>query len=259
MQYTEEELYAIIVNPRQVGGDPYKLFAALVLDALKEYLTSEDEDEGLMLWGNEISECDFNTILNNCIEDFTAAIQEGCRIEIGLSPFTIRNSQNVQVEKLKTIFQFRKNQVGNLIIEKGRIINVNTIKQPTTIAEQRQHTSENRAMAIKIYYQGRNDNGWLTLTDMERAVYTWIIYYQKRKDNLPANAYQAWYSKYNEYFGLPLATISSCLQNNLNEPQNAFSFAADKVRSYNERHKQTSKLETVDYDMAADYWYKRFI
>lgn len=260
-QYTEEELYVITDKPREIGADPYKLFTAMVLQALREFTIlddEEDDEEEQELWGNEIAVPNFKSIMKDCIADFMAAIEEGCRIDIGTGSFTIRNGRNVDSEKLRLIFQFPKDSEGYYTIVKSGIYNVNDIQQTDSLAEQRRQTASNREMAIKIYYLGNDDDGWFALTDMERAVYTWIIYYQKRKNKLAQNAVEHWYSKYKEYFALPLKDVLSCLKDGLEAPQNAFSFSAEKVQAFNKKTESTSSLNTIDYDMAADHWYKKF-
>lgn len=259
-KYTEEELYAITDKPREISADPYKLFTAMVLQALKEFtiLDDEEEEEERKLWGNNIAIQDFQAILKDCIEDFMAAIKEGCRIDIGKGSFTIRNGESVDAEKLRIIFQFPKYTEGYLTISKDGIYNVNGAQQTDSVAEQRRQTARNREMAIRIYYLGNDDEGWFALTDMERAVYTWVIYYQKHKDKLTPNAVEHWYSKYKDYFALPLKDVLSCLKDGLEAPQNAFSFSDDKVQAYNRRTESKSSLSTIDYDTAADHWYKKF-
>ena len=260
-QYTEEELYVITDKPREIGADPYKLFTAMVLQALREFTILDDEDDGeekRELWGNEIDVQDFQLLMRDCIADFMAAIEQGCRIDIGTGSFTIRNGRNVEAERLVMIFQFPKGSEGCYTIVKSGVYNVNDIKQADSVSEQRIQTARNREMAMKIYYLGNDDEGWFALTDMERAVYAWVIYYQKRKDGLARNAVEHWYAKYREYFALPLKDVLSCLKDGLEVPQNAFSFSAEKVQAFNNKTESVSRLDGIDCKAAADHWYKRF-
>lgn len=257
--YTESELFMITDKTREISSDPYKLFVALVLSALKDFITPDDidEDETIPeLWGAKIAEHDFNGILNDCTDDFMEAVNGGFRIDIGANSYTIRNSRSITRGNLLHVFCFPRSSEGNLIVSKHGVLNINETQQTSSFAEQKSQTRENRDMAKRIYFLGKTDEGWDKLTDMERAVYTWILFCIKNKKAIMEDDLQTWFNKYKEYFCLPLTDIRTCV--NLSCSVAPLSFMASKVKEYNLQQGATSYLEEVDPDAATELWYSKF-
>lgn len=248
--YSEIDLQEILDNTRSVSSDPYKLFVAYVLNAITEYLETEDEDT-TALWGASLPKSDIENLLKSCIDDFTTAAKQGLRIDIGNQSFTIRGASKINYEKLEHIFGFSSGDT-DVYISKDHIYDISQ-----TIASVDEVT-DNRIFAIKVWYACEQmPSGWDEITDMEAAVYCWMLYAKKPNATFSQAAFEKWF-EYNEvrYLDVSFSQIQGCLEGGKQFPKSPFSFSANKVRALNAELHQKSFIDTIDEKLAVNYWYQ---
>lgn len=250
MVYSKEELWEIQNRTRLVSSDPYKLFVAFTLAALKECCDSDDGNFNVL--GANISSDIAKTILNGCIEDFIDAIDNGNMIEIGETSYSIRNKRFIKKDLLSKVFNFDFSG-DNVLVDQNSI---NNVSNNNSIAKE----SNDRNM---IYFQkivmlaDSSDDGYDKLTDMEAAVYCWGLFHSKNiiSETGPC-MYHEFYEKYKDYFGLDMFDVLGCVIDGLRFPYHYWSFSADKIKAWNIKNKQKSIVDDIDAAEATNFWYE---
>lgn len=259
--YTESELYQIIHNTRDVSSNPYSLFVAYVLYALFEHLDEEfefenEDDHYEEYWKTDISHKEFWDILGNAAEDFVSAVENHLQVDINGKAYTIRHTDQFDKSKLKYVFLFNQHAVNGMCpVRKEYIFNVSG-EERKTFKEIQSDAKLNKAYFWKIVYAVDKLGKYDDLTDIEAATYCFGLYYSKHVSLETDRKYMLKFmDEYEEYFGLTLDEVISCVIDNLKFPQYYYNFSADKIRKFNESKKQASFIDTIIEKEAEDYWY----
>ena len=259
--YTDAELYQIVHNTREVSSNPYSLFVAYVLYALFEYLDNEfdfenEDDHYEDYWRTTISHKEYWDILGNAAEDFVAAVDNNLQIDINGKAYTIRHANEFDKSRLNKIFMFNQHaKDGMCPIRKEYIFNVSGEEQKS-FDDIQADAKHNKAYFWKIVYAVDKLGKYDDLTDIEAAVYCFGLYYSKHINIKPDKKYMLKFmNEYEEYFGLTLEEVLSCVIDNLQFPQYYYNFSAEKIKKFNESQKQNSFIDTINERDAENYWY----
>lgn len=262
--YEAHELYNVLENIREAGSNPYHLFVAYVLNALYDE-ASEDQDD----WGEnekkdvkkiigmkiDVEIC--RSMLNECILDFMAAVNEKLMIEISGTSYSIRNAKKVDEQKLREIFSFVPHQ-GLCTIRPSIIANL-SVPPSRNFNERLDEGKQNRLYFMKIVWlaaHGRYDE----LTDIEAAAYCFGLHYAANPMlNVDKKYFLKWHEKWYDYFLLSQKDVLKCLVDEVIYPQFFFSFSAKKMMDFNNSQGYLSSVNLVNECEAEDYWYEKAV
>ena len=260
--YTKEEIYQICKKTREVSSDPYSLFVAYVLYALFEYLDEEfefenEEDHFEEYWHTTISHKEFWDIIGNAADDFVSAVENHLQVDINGQSYTIRHASEFDKTKLKNIFWFNKHAKDGMCPVRIEYINNVNAADEKTFVERKNDAKENQEYFRSIVYATDKLGKYDELTDIEAAAYCFGLYFSKHVIiNIDKKYVLEFMAEYEDYFGLDMETMCSCILDNLKYPQYYYSFSAEKIRAFNKRHNQTSVIDTINRKDADDYWYE---
>lgn len=246
--YSKEELYDIEHNTRQISSDPYKLFVAFVLSSFSDVI-----EDGENLFDKYVPERIAKEIIDDCISDYTNAIETGLMIEIWNKPYSIRNKRIINTELLGKIFKLTiENETAKLEI--GNIFDVS----PSGHSAKEANDENMRYFQKIVMVADSTENGYDNLTDIEAAVYCWGLFHSKNI-GLETGPYQyhRFYEKYNDCFGLDMLEVIDCLCDGLRFPYHYWSFSAEKIRRWNTKNKQKSVVDYISTEDANDFWYTK--
>ena len=263
--YSSTDVYLFTERTRDISKNPYQLFAAFVITALRDLIHQDPEDDqNPFIWGKSIPVDVFDRFYQSAINDFMEAINNNLAIDVNGRPYTIRNSKIVDEQRLREAFQFPVHDDMYAICTNGvKNVEVN----PTNFDDQRQTLKDDNLYLRKIIYLAYDDehDGWDKLTDIEVVAYVWAFYMakalsseQRINDRYIAN----WYQECLKYTDMPLKEIRSVWNDRVKVAEIADSicvFSAEKMRQWNEDNGQESVVDTIDDETADNYWYEEAI
>ncbi len=259
--YSNTDIYLFTERTREISKNPYQLFTAFVISELRELLQQDPEDDhNPFIWGKTIPVLLFDKFFEGLIADFMEAIQQNLTIEIDGRPYSIRNSKIIEEQKLRDSFQFPSSDGVYAIC----MIGVKNVEgNGADYQEQRKALKDDSAYLRKIIYVAYDDehDGWDKLTDIEIAAYVWAFFMAKvlRAEKRVNDKYIAqWYQECIKYVDMPLKEIKSVWSDRIKVAEIADSicvFSAEKMRNWNKENDQESIIDTIDDEVADNYWY----
>lgn len=262
--FSEADLYLIMQRTGEISRDPYKLFVAFVLSNISDCLEEEDEDyapTATNIWGRRLPEGIYDAMYKNCIEDFREAVANKVPIDVFGKPYMVRKASDVDMERLVESFQFPIFDGFRSICKIG-VKNVNVEVGAFNVEKQRLKDDLDYVRKI-IYLAEGDDDGWDSLTDIEVVVYLWALYVSKAiRKNVEINDKWMvdWYRKrVCEYVSIPMREIRSAWSDRIRITEQADTvcvFSAAKVRDWNKRKRQKSRIDDVSSEKAESYWYE---
>lgn len=262
--YSQIDLSVLINETWTVRSYPYKLHAAFALSCLYDIIvTCQDEDENECgpesIWSTKIPVSVLKHLVADIAADFNDAVENSKPIRIWGKPYSIRKTITYDPSRLIDIFDFERAGDDYIIAPEG-VLNLNDIatKDEDKNGEKEQLKS-NRVYFHQVFKLASDDSidGWSKLTDMEVAMYCWVLFNSKHQDQ-GKNKLSIFIQKYSMYIQNVQSELLGCLVNSeadLNTPLSLYAFAQNKVKEWNAKHKQKSYAESIPPDEADDYWY----
>lgn len=254
--YSDEELYDIIYNTRMISSNPYKLFVAFVLSSLTDLLDEEQKSVFDLLEDRLV----IFHVIQDCLDDFKAAMENGCMIDIFGELYSIRNKSRVKTELLAGSFSL---PITPLVKFSPKYI---IKREPYSVGLDTEKPSDNMLYFQKIVMLADYvEDGYDKLTDIEAAVYCWGLFHSKHSNELTGPyMYDQFYNKYKNNFDVDYYELAKCVKDGLRFPFDYWSFSVAKIREWNKKHSQMSVVDEIDDKNAVDYWYdvairKRFL
>lgn len=251
----------VLMEPWRISNQPYLLYAAFALSTLFDTCVPETDDEEEFtidnLWGCRIPKQIVDRLVNDIATDFNDAARHYKPVRIWGKPYSIRKANTYDPSHLLCIFNFPEAN-GDYIISKDGVMN---LSESLNAPPQQYNIIKEQAAADRTYLrqiiklaEDDSQNGWDKLTDMEIIVYCWALFYNKySSDN-----FELFKQKYSDYFYVSAADIMACLNDKAmsrQRPSGMCSFSSEKVKSWNEAHKQISYAAQLLKEEADDYWY----
>lgn len=254
--YSDEELYDIIHNTRMISSNPYKLFVAFVLSSLTDLLDEGQESVFDLLTDRLV----IFHVIQDCLDDFNAAMENGCMIDIFGKLYSIRNKSRVDTSLLARSFSL---PITSLVKFSPKYI----IKQGQyAIGFGPEKPSDNMLYFQKIVMLADStDDGYDMLTDIEAAVYCWGLFHSRHSsEQTGACMYHNFYEKYKGNFDVDFYELMKCVKDGQRFPFDYWSFSVAKIKEWNKTHGQKSVVDEVNDDEAVNFWYdvaikKRFL
>lgn len=260
--YTEREIYELFNNVRGISKDPYMLHAAFMLSCLFDVAPQNDDEEeyGTLIkpednWGWIIPKDVLKSIVKNGNEQFIYASEHDMRIDVWGYSYSIRKSKLLDKSRFVNIFDFPTTG-DDYIVTKSGVMKLNAYSDKQANNNIKEEYEDNKMYLRKVIMVAEDDNadGWDNLTDIETTMYMWAIYYRKY-GNCTAQSFHNHFKK-NLYTSIEdereCWNAVALLNNN---PHGLYTFSAEKVREWNKKHGQESVIDSVDDEMAKDYWY----
>ena len=260
MRFTERELDVLMNNPREVSDRPYLLFTSYALNAIRNMIVIDeedddpDEDETPEIWGSKVPVSVFDRFISELAEDFTS----GPSVTIHGHTYTVRKASSIKKERLKGVFSFRVSD-DMYIVEKSGIVNIDE-GDDRSYDSMKNELSLNREYLRKIIFVAEDDDhdGWDKLTDMEAAAYCWALYWHRYNEN----DIEGFQKKYKSWHMLSNREIMEGWTDRCREtgmPNGMYTFSASNVRKWNELNGQGSVVDDVGKQEADDYWYEKAV
>lgn len=263
--YSESDIYIFTERTREISRNPYQLFTAYIISALTDLIHSDPEDDkNPFIWGKVVPVDVFDRFYQSAVEDFMEAIENGLAIDVRGKPYTIRNGDKIDKQRLMEAFQF---PVFNECYSICRIGVKNVEEEPSTFSDHRSALKDDMLYLRKIIYLAYDDenDGWDKLTDIEVVAYVWAFHMAKtlrNNQNINDKYIINWWQECRKYVDMPLKEIRSTWNSRFNVAEIADSicvFSAEKIRKWNETNKQDSVVDNVDDKTANDFWYEQAI
>lgn len=252
MRFTETDIEILLNNPGEVSDRPYLLFTSYALNAVRNLVITDDDDEDQEMWGETVDKDVFDKFLSELVEDFMSS----SAVTIQSHRYTIRRASSIERERLSHVFSFRVRN-GCYVIEKDGIVNINE-GDDRSYSDAKAEMLANKEYLRKVIMVAEDDehDGWSKLTDMEVAMYCWALYWNKNK----INDIEGFQKKYRSWHSLTDGELRKGWSEQFKErgiPGGMYTFSAEKVRKWNELHDQESVIDRVDKNAADDYWFEK--
>lgn len=244
--YKDSELHDIIMNPRQIAKDPYRLHAAYMISCLFDlYEPSEEDDEATPFipersWGWLTDKSLFDKMMKSAQQQFIEACDNGASIDIWGRGYSIRHADKLDKERLNSIFNFPLvEQEGEQYykIVKGGVMNLSDEEESDPISE----FKTNKAYLQEVIKTALDDehDGWNKLTDMEVTMYLWHLFCKKTD----CRDYWVFRKAYEKDIYTKESDECDCWNDKAIKTKRhdtQYLFSAKKVQSWNETHHQKS-------------------
>lgn len=252
--YDNIELYQLINETWEVTDRPYLLFTSYALSCLSEALESDDGDDDNDIWGKRIPERILKSVVKNAVENFNDAAMSGTRIDVWGRPYSIRQPNGYDKNRLVDIFDFPLSD-GEYTVTKEGVMKL-ADGEFFGFQKNKESLSKNKDFLRKVIMLAEDDDndGWDKLTDMEVAVYCWGQFYQKHQYDNDV----LFMEEYKDYLDVTISDMHRCmneysmLQKHLH---GLYAFDHDKVMAWNKSNGQESVVDEIQSEKADDYWY----
>ena len=120
MRFTETDIEILLNNPGEVSDRPYLLFTSYALNAIRNLVITDDDDEDQEMWGETVDKDMLDKFLSELVEDFMSS----SAVTIQSHMYTIRRASSIERDRLSHVFNF-KTRNGCYVIEKEGVVNIN--------------------------------------------------------------------------------------------------------------------------------------
>lgn len=271
-KYDPGVLDMVIRHPETARKDAYRLFTSFLWHRMKEevylseYEESDPETEDVpgygeyVIDGARIPHQLFRSMLQESIEDFVSASENGLTVRVDGKPYRIPRCEGLDRDVLKGMFRFRVDGDGMAVVDCGMVFEPVSESHGDDASE----TRRSRQMFRDIVWLVDNtEDGWERLTDMEAAAYTWGVrmcaYEGEPVKSVIGKAMETVDEICNTVAPLDIGCISGCWNERLESARvsTETQFSASMVEEWNADNGQESALQSVDHAAANDYWYDK--
>lgn len=257
--YNASDLDTLMKEPWEISDKPFMLHAAYALSCLFDVCTPEDDEDFApeKIWGCTVPQKILDRLVQDIASDFNDAASNYKPIQIWNKSYSIRKVNAYDRKRLHLIFNFPLEN-GQYTITKDGVMNLvgtvpDMLKKYEVSCEQARINRTYLRQIIKLAEDDDN-NGWDKLTDMEIVIYCWALFYNKYQcDNL-----LLFQKEYKDYIYVNEPDIKDCFNEKASlrqAPAGMYTFSYNKVKKWNEAHKQYSTAEKIPPQEAEDYWY----